>query len=307
MQRDRVISHLQSLGGRDAPTRAPHGVGGPLSDFTCKVPFVQVCSRGESVNPASMRAFYNNEFRGDGYARHEDSKDHPDYQLVRAFVEEFHLESGRCLEIGCGRGAFQDIVQDYTGVDLADVVRRYLHKPFYQCDARELPFSDSTFDAVWSIDTLEHVPQPEKALCEMRRVIRSGGVLLLAPAWHTRPWFAQGYPVRPFKGLDLWGKCIKATIPLRDHPLVRYPKVLTRRALRLLSFNISPHPISLKYRRLKPNYDYFYMPDSDAVNSLDPFDVLLWFVSRGDRYYGPPHPFRSILFRRRALAFKVCK
>jgi hypothetical protein len=41
-------------------------------------------------------------------------------------------------------------------------------------------------------------------------------------------------------------------------------------------------PTALRYHRLKPNYDVYWQYDSDAVNSIDVHEVMLWFTSRGD-------------------------
>jgi len=38
----------------------------------------------------------------------------------------------------------------------------------------------------------------------------------------------------------------------------------------------------LRYRRLIPNYEKYWVPDSDAVNSIDSHEAMLWFRSRGD-------------------------
>jgi hypothetical protein len=38
-------------------------------------------------------------------------------------------------------------------------------------------------------------------------------------------------------------------------------------------------PTTLRYERLRPNY---WVPDSDAVNSIDSYEDALWFLSRGD-------------------------
>jgi len=41
-------------------------------------------------------------------------------------------------------------------------------------------------------------------------------------------------------------------------------------------------PTSLRYKRLQPNYDHYWINDSDAVNSIDSYEATLWFLSRGD-------------------------
>ena len=38
----------------------------------------------------------------------------------------------------------------------------------------------------------------------------------------------------------------------------------------------------LRYRRLTPNYEKYWMSDTDAVNSLDRDETARWFLSRGD-------------------------
>jgi ubiquinone/menaquinone biosynthesis C-methylase UbiE len=45
-------------------------------------------------------------------------------------------------------------------------------------DIESMPFADATFETVVCTEVLEHVPHPESALAEMRRVLRPGGLLL---------------------------------------------------------------------------------------------------------------------------------
>jgi len=49
-----------------------------------------------------------------------------------------------------------------------------------------LPFRDAVFDVVFCIETLEHVANEHAALCEMRRVLRHSGTLLLTA---PNKWF----------------------------------------------------------------------------------------------------------------------
>jgi hypothetical protein len=41
-------------------------------------------------------------------------------------------------------------------------------------------------------------------------------------------------------------------------------------------------PTRLRYRRLTPNYEKYWIGDSDAVNSIDIHEAMLWFLGRGD-------------------------
>lgn len=50
---------------------------------------------------------------------------------------------------------------------------------FIQAHAQELPFKDATFDLVISSEVIEHLPQPELCFCEMYRITKSNGFLVL--------------------------------------------------------------------------------------------------------------------------------
>ena len=51
---------------------------------------------------------------------------------------------------------------------------------FVKGDAEELPFEDNSFDVVTCQTVLIHVANPEKALSEMRRVVKKGGIVICA-------------------------------------------------------------------------------------------------------------------------------
>ena len=106
--------------------------------------------------------------------------------------------------------------------------------------------------------------------------MKNGGVLYLLPAWNVVPWAADGYDVRPYSDLSPSGRFVKATISLRMG--LRRVSKLPVRFLR----SMSGAPTRLHYQRLRPNYDKYWEADSDAVNSLDRYEVALWFLSRGD-------------------------
>ena len=251
------------------------------------------------------RRFYEASYAGDSYAAVDAPEQHGKWREVTDFVQRHQLAQRRCLEVGCGRGYFQDLVADYTGLDLSANVREHLHKPFVQGSATALPFAADSFDAVWTINALEHVPAPEVALAEIRRVLKPNGLLLLSPAWQCRPWAAQGYPVRPYRDFDWRGKLVKASIPLRNSLAFRSLHVLPRRLQRLAWWRAKRRPTRLTYVELAPNYDHSWMTDGDAVNSLDPFEAILWFVSRGDECLSHVDLRRQFLVRTNGLVFRI--
>jgi SAM-dependent methyltransferase len=199
---------------------------------------------------------------------------------VRSFVDRFHLNDRPVLEIGSGRGYLQDLANDYTGLDISPAVARFYHKKFILGTATALPFPDNSFDGVWSVWVFEHVPNPEQAFREARRVTRDGGVLFLLPAWNCTSWAAEGYEVRPYSDFGLGGKIIKASIPLRSSTPFILTTLLPNRLIRDLLGHFGP--TRLRYRRLSPNYEKYWVADSDAVNSIDVHEAMLWFRSRGD-------------------------
>lgn len=252
-----------------------------------------------------MKTFYDREFSQDKYA--VNISDHGHHRILGSFVAQHQLENSLVLEVGCGRGAFQDLVAHYVGVDLSERVARYLHKPFFCASATALPFHDNSFEAIWSIHVLEHVPNPEQALLEMRRVLKPNGLLFLSPAWYCRPWAAQGYAVRPYSDFDSKGKLIKASIPLRNSLIFRASYVIPRRLGRVILACLGVNQARLKYKELSPNFEIFWTEDSDAVNSLDPFDVIAWFSLRGDQCLNKDTLIRKLFISSDHLLFRINK
>lgn len=199
---------------------------------------------------------------------------------VQRFVEQYGLQDASVLDVGSGTGYLQDAVTNYTGLDISAAVAKRYHKRFVAGTATAMPFADNTFDAAWSIWVLEHIPNPEAALTEIRRVVKPGGLLYLLPQWDCKPWAAQGYEARPYRDLGLGGKLIKASIPVRKSDAFWVFTTVPNRWLR--SAFSGSGPTRLHYGRLEPNFAEYWQADSDAVNDLDEAEVARWFESRGD-------------------------
>ena len=237
----------------------------------------------EVAGPESETAdFYEDAYEGEQYAATAQSAAHAGgvKEDVERFVAENGLSGKRILEIGSGSGILQDVVADYTGSDIAASAARYYHKPFVVASATDLPFPDRSFDSVWTVWVLEHVPNPELALQEMRRVLRPGGLIYLKPAWNTPSWLAGGYEVKPYSALSASGKMIKASAGLRRTTPFKATYLLPIRFLRG-AYGLAGET-ALRYRALTPNFETFWEADSDAVNSIDCYEAMLWWETRGD-------------------------
>jgi len=250
---------------------------------------------------ATAATFYNRQYAETGYAQFDE---HPCAQEVAAFVERYALRGTQCLEIGCGRGLLQDIVDDYTGLDLSDTVRSYLRKPFYSGSAESLPFDDASFDALWTLTVLEHVPNPEAALTEIRRVLRPGGLAFLKPAWNCRWWACEGIPVRPYSDLSIFRRWVKLTLGIRESLALRMLLAAPARLTTAARMRLTNRPRPLHYRRLQADYDTYWMADSDACSALDPMEVIRWFTARGDSAVSHPTVRSALLSRSEAVVIR---
>ncbi|MBZ5603781.1 MAG: class I SAM-dependent methyltransferase [Acidobacteriia bacterium] len=222
----------------------------------------------------------------DGSAYIETAKKAIEFQqvvpAVQSFVERYGLENKRVLDVGAGTGYLQDVVQNYVGLDISPTARRFFHKPFVEASATDMPFADGEFDAAWTIWVFEHVPNPEQGMMELRRIVKDGGLIFFAPAWNCPTWASEGYPVRPYSDFGIKGKLIKASLLLRTNGGFIRTYMLPIRALRGEWARLTGRPTHLHYSLLTPNFDHYWMPDSDAVNQIDPYEAMLWFTSRGD-------------------------
>jgi len=95
------------------------------------------------------------------------------------------------LEVGCGTGIYSTYwvksSRKFYGLDISrGMLRRAATKIdsdktlFVEADAEHLPFQDSSFNAVLSVNTIEHLDNLPLALKEMRRVCCDGGRIVLS-------------------------------------------------------------------------------------------------------------------------------
>ncbi len=125
----------------------------------------------------------------------------------RAIIKRIVATSpGRALDIldvGCGTGIFAERIRTALpearvwGVDLVSAMleqgatrwRRQAGKVQpVQGDSERLPFADASFDVVTCANSFHHYPNQQRAVCEMRRVLRPGGRLILEDGYRDSLW-----------------------------------------------------------------------------------------------------------------------
>jgi ubiquinone/menaquinone biosynthesis C-methylase UbiE len=92
------------------------------------------------------------------------------------------------LDAGCGRGRFvKRLVPlgavmhgvDLTATFIASARINVPDATFTRGSLSALPFRSGTFDAVYCVEALEHLPDTDSAIREMARVLKPGGKLLV--------------------------------------------------------------------------------------------------------------------------------
>lgn len=108
---------------------------------------------------------------------------------MASFIGNFYTEvlpkmcKGDLLDLGCGKVPFypfyKPLVSSITCVDWGNSYNGNEHIDVF-CDLNgKLPFNDNSFDTIILSDVIEHLNNPLNTLCEVKRVIRNGGKIIL--------------------------------------------------------------------------------------------------------------------------------
>lgn len=135
------------------------------------------------------------------------------------------------LECGCGTGLILERIREHArravGIDLSPgmlALARARGLDVHEGSVTKLPFEDASFDVTCSFKVLAHVPEIGKALSEMARVTRPGGVIL---AELYNPWSFRGLAKRfgPAGRISSRGTRESAVYTRFDSPLT-VPKII---------------------------------------------------------------------------------
>jgi len=147
------------------------------------------------------------EFEHDGWEklpkRYHDAFSTLTTQAIGPLLDSVLAKKGtRLLDVATGpgyvaaaaaaRGA-DTVGLDFAAAMVAEARRNYSKITFKEGDGEDLPFPDSSFDAVTMNFGLLHLGRPERALAEACRVLRSGGRFAFT-VW-AKPEEARGFGI----------------------------------------------------------------------------------------------------------------
>jgi SAM-dependent methyltransferase len=120
---------------------------------------------------------------------------HARNRIISRFLKKHRLNSGKFMEIGCGRGVVLDYLRksglDCSGVELGDAdpiagIRDHL---FTNTDAFELPAGlRQSIDVVLLFDVIEHLENPSEFLQEIKRKFSNAKHLVITVPARQELW-----------------------------------------------------------------------------------------------------------------------
>jgi len=117
----------------------------------------------------------------------DDATSNLDTQIRIQIVLEMLGKNKKILDIGCYDGYISEKIKehgnDIVGIDISKEGARLCNERGIKCIEQDIekkfPFPDNSFDAVFGGEIIEHVFDTDGLLQEIKRVLRSGGILVL--------------------------------------------------------------------------------------------------------------------------------
>lgn len=194
------------------------------------------------------------------------------------FLGDWAKKGDNILDLGCGNGRlvklFKDLRINYTGIDISPNLINEAKQDFGENskqkfmigNALDLPFEDNSFDKVYSIAFLHHIPSKKmriQVMDEIKRVLKPDGLLLLT-VWNLRQKKFRKFIYQNILN-KLTGKSdmdfFDALIPWRrdGEPIYRYCHAFTKNELKKLVVNADFKLMEIDYSIRKNNKANLYV------------------------------------------------
>jgi ubiquinone/menaquinone biosynthesis C-methylase UbiE len=178
----------------------------------------------------------------------------------------------RWLDVGCGTGAFTDLVleqsspRDLSAVDPAeDQIAHARTKPaakrvnFRLAEAQNLPFADDEFDVAAMALVITFVPDPAQAIAEMKRVVKPGGMI----GTYVWDFLGKGNTQQPLReAVEARGIAVQPTPGHVHSRLENLGAIFAAAGLEAIS--VRPIEIDISY----PNFDEYWTAQTGFANTV---------------------------------------
>lgn len=118
-------------------------------------------------------------------------------EVVLTWLSQESFDS--LLDVGCGTGNLLAAISEtdetvrLSGIDISlgmvSTAKRRLDgmADLRVGDSEKLPWAEGAFDVVVTTDSFHHYPRPARVLSEIKRVLKSKGLLIIADPWWPTP------------------------------------------------------------------------------------------------------------------------
>ncbi len=133
------------------------------------------------------------------------------HHLHRYAVAQLFCEDKFVVDVACGEGfgshLLAQVAAKVVGVDISEDVVAYTRAKYGRANLSfkvgnvlDLPLEDASVDVFVSMETIEHHDKHEQMLCEIKRVLRKDGLLIISTPdrlnYSDRPRFANPFHVK---------------------------------------------------------------------------------------------------------------
>ncbi|MDY6905675.1 MAG: class I SAM-dependent methyltransferase [Thermodesulfobacteriota bacterium] len=103
------------------------------------------------------------------------------FQAIKKYIKDYPLKAN-VLDAGCGNGRYCKKLSHngYKNIYAVDFFKSDMNDiNFLLASVDQLPFCDNSFDFIYSLSVIHYLDDLNKGICELGRVLRPGGTLIL--------------------------------------------------------------------------------------------------------------------------------
>lgn len=164
-----------------------------------------------------------------------------EYEQFYRYISRYTKVQGKkILDLCCQWGPHMEFMisagAEVIGVDIVDY-NNHPHPPykFVRSDAQRLAFKPNVFDIIFCSNAFEHVPDPEKVLLEIHRILKQGGYAYISfiPVYysdngsHMAEFIPEPWAHLKYSELEYVSK-LKAVTPETDYWVLEFTNGLNR-------------------------------------------------------------------------------